>query len=97
MRFGRAERGFTLVSRGQLDDLTLNAARHNDRYHRLGYLNSAEFGCALACYSWVRGETELPGWARYVNPGPRVHMERGLAYLRRTSRRPARDVGSSST
>ena len=96
MSFSRAERGFTFVSRGQLDDRTLNAARHNDGYHRLGYLSSAEFGYALACYCWVRGEAELPGWAGYINPGPRVHMEQGLAYLRRTTRRPARtDVGSS--
>jgi len=90
MSFTRAERGFTVVSRGLLDDLSLNAARRNDSYHRLGYLSSAEFGYALACYCWVRGETEPPGWARYVNPGPRVHLEQGLAYLRRTTRRPAR-------
>jgi hypothetical protein len=93
MRFTRAERGFTVVSRGLLDDLTLNGARRNDSYHRLGYLSSAEFGYALACYCWVRGETELPAWARYVNPGPRVHMEQGLAYLRRTTQRPGRADG----
>lgn len=90
MRFARADRGFTFISRGLLDDRSLNAARHNDGYHRLGYLSSMEFGYALACYCWVRGETEPPGWARYVNPGPRVHMEQGLAYLARTTRRPAR-------
>jgi len=90
MSFTRAARGFTIVSRGLLDDRTLNAARRNEGYRRLGYLSSAEFGYALACYCWVRGETELPGWATYVNPGPRVQMERGLAYLRRTTRRQAR-------
>jgi hypothetical protein len=90
MSFTRAARGFTIVSRGLLDDRTLNAAKRNDGYRRLGYLSSAEFGYALACYCWVRGETEPPSWVRYVNPGPRVHMERGLAYLRRTTRRPAR-------
>lgn len=90
MRFTRTERGFTIVSRGLLDDRTLNAASHNEGYRRLGYLSSAEFGYALACYCWVRGETEPPGWAGYVNPGPRVHMERALAYLRRTTRRAAR-------
>jgi len=90
MRFARAERGFTVVTRGLLDDRTMNAATHNAGYHRLGYLSSAEFGYALACYCWVRGEAEPPSWARYVNPGPRVHMEQGLAYLRRTSRRPVR-------
>lgn len=93
MRFARAERGFTVVSRGLLDDLALNSARRNDKYHRLGYLSSAEFGYALACYCWVRGETEPPAWARYVNPGPRVHMEQGLAYLRRTTQQPARTDG----
>lgn len=89
MRFTRAERGFTIISRGLLDDRTLNGARRNEGYRRLGYLRSAEFGYALACYCWVRGETQLPGWARYVNPGPRVHLEQGLAYLRRTTRPPA--------
>jgi hypothetical protein len=89
MMFKRTHAGFTIVSHGLLDDRTLNAASHNDGYRRLGYLSSAEFGYALACYCWVRGETELPHWARYVNPGPRVPMEQGLAYLRRTTRRPA--------
>jgi hypothetical protein len=95
MRFTRAERGFTVISRGLLDDRALNAARHNDGYRRLGYLSSAEFGYALACYCWVRSETEPPGWARYVNPGPRVQMERGLAYLRRTTR--ANSAGTTTT
>jgi len=90
MRFARAQRGFTIIPQGSFDDLTLNGARRNDAYHRLGYLSSAEFGYALACYSWARSETEMPGWATYVNPGPRVLMEQGLAYLLRTTRRPAR-------
>jgi hypothetical protein len=47
----------------------------------------------LACYCRVRGEAELPDWARYVNPGPRVHMEQGLTYLRGTTQRPARADG----
>jgi hypothetical protein len=93
MRFTRAERGFTVISRGLLDDRSLNAAKRNEGYRRLGYLSSAEFGYALACYCWVRGETEPPAWARYVNPGPRVHMEQGLAYLRRTTQPPARTDG----
>jgi hypothetical protein len=50
MRFARANRGFTIISRGLLDDRALNAARHNDGYSRLGYLTLAEFGYALACY-----------------------------------------------
>jgi hypothetical protein len=60
-----------------------NAAR-NEGYHRLGHLSSTEWGYALACYSWLRGEKE-PGWARYLDPGPRVYLEQGLAYLGRTS------------
>jgi hypothetical protein len=83
MRFARSERGWTAVSHGLLDDRTLNAAR-NEGYHRLGYLSSTEWGYALACYSWLRQEKE-PGWARYLDPGPRVYLEQGLAYLSRTS------------
>jgi len=62
---------------------TLNATR-NEGYHRLGYLSSTEWGYALACYSWLRREKE-PGWARHLDPGPRVYLEQGLAYLSRTS------------
>jgi hypothetical protein len=83
MRFARAERGWSLVPLGELDDLTLNAARH-EGYNRLGYLSSAEFGYALACYCWLRREKD-PGWARYVNPGPLLSLEQGLAYLTQSS------------
>lgn len=83
IRFARAQHGWTAVSRGSLDDRSLNAAR-NEGYRRLGYLSSAEFGYALACYCWSRREKE-PSWTRYVNPGPRVHLEQGLAYLARGS------------
>jgi hypothetical protein len=62
---------------------TLNAAR-DEGFHRLGYLSSTEWGYALACYSWLRREKE-PGWARYLDPGPRVYLEQGLAYLSRTN------------
>jgi len=79
MRFARAERGWSLIPFGELDDRTLNAARH-EGYHRLGYLSSEEFGYALACYSWLRRERH-PSWAHYVNPGPLVHLRQGLAYL----------------
>jgi hypothetical protein len=95
MRFDRAHRGFTIIPSGEFDDRTLNAARHLDGYRRLGYLSSAEFGYALACYIWARGVAEFPGWARYVDPGPRVHMEAGLAYLARTTRRPARPTAQA--
>jgi len=83
LRFARADRGWSLVPFGDLDDRTLNAAR-NDGYHRLGYLTSAEFGYALACYGWLRGERH-PAWAPYLSPGARVVLERGLAYLASTS------------
>jgi hypothetical protein len=82
--FARARRGWIALPSGQLDDRTLNAARHHDGYRRLGYLSSAEFGYALSCYCWLRGEP-APGWTRHVNPGPRVHLDQGLAYLRRVS------------
>jgi hypothetical protein len=84
MRFARADRGWSIVPFGELDDRTLNAARHDEGYHRLGYLSSAEFGYALACYSWLRREHQ-PGWATYVDPGPLVHLRQGLAYLARCS------------
>ncbi len=84
MRFARADRNWAAVSRGELDDRTLNAARR-DGYKRLGYLRSAEFGYALSCYSWLRAEPK-PKWARYVTPGPRAYMEQGLAYLGRASK-----------
>lgn len=83
MRFDRAERGWTALPFGALDDQTLNAARR-DGHRRLGYLSSSEFGYALSCYCWLRRETD-PGWARNVNPGPRTHLKQGLAYLGRTS------------
>ena len=94
MRFARNRHGYTLVSRGELDDHDLNAADHNEGYRSLGYLSSREFGYALACYCWVRAETEPPAWTRHVDPGPRVHLEQGLAYLRRTTRPPGRPTAA---
>jgi hypothetical protein len=85
MSFARAHPGWRIVSRGALDDRTLNAAR-NEGYSRLGYLTTAEFGYALACYCWLRREETVPAWASYVNPGPYVYLEQGLAYLKRASR-----------
>jgi hypothetical protein len=83
MRFARADRGWSLVPLGELDDITLNAARR-EGYNRLGYLSSAEFGYALACYCWLRSEKD-PGWAKYVNPGPLLHLKQGLAFLMHSS------------
>ncbi len=84
MRFTRANRGWTIIPSGAFEDRELNAASHSEGYHRLGYLSSAEFGYALACYSWLRRE-QAPTWARYLNPGPRAFMTQGLAYLARVS------------
>jgi hypothetical protein len=83
MRFARSQRGWVILPQGQLDDLTLNAARR-EGYHRLGYLKSAEFGYALSCYCWLRREAD-PQWSTYLDPGPRVSMKQGLAYLARVS------------
>ena len=60
MRFARADRGWSILPVGELDDRTLNAARH-EGYQRLGYLSSAEFGYALACYCWLRRDSDLAG------------------------------------
>ena len=78
MRFARNNRGYVVVSRGELDDRDLNAADHYEGYRSLGYLSPREFGYALACYCWIRAETEPPAWTRHVDPGPRVHLEQGL-------------------
>jgi hypothetical protein len=88
---GRADRGRDRADGERLADLlsvyfgfgvfSTNAAMG---HHRLGHLSSTEWGYALACYSWLRREKE-PGWARHVDPGPRVYLEQGLAYLSRTN------------
>lgn len=83
LRFGEATRRFSIQPLGDLDERTLNAAR-NDGYSRLGYLTEREFGYAMACYAWLRGETEPP-WASHLDPGPRTFLRQGLAYLARTA------------
>lgn len=82
MRFARASRGFSILPQGQFDDRALNAAGALGGYRRLGYLNTREFGYALACYARMRGETN-PAWARYISPGQAVYLTQGLAYLQR--------------
>ncbi|MEU8804805.1 hypothetical protein [Spirillospora sp. NPDC048819] len=84
LRFGETGRGFSVQPLGYLDERTLNAAC-NDGYSRLGYLTEREFGYAMACYAWLRHETE-PDWAGDLDPGPRAHMRQGLAYLSRNAR-----------
>ncbi|MEU8122375.1 hypothetical protein AB0C21_27020 [Spirillospora sp. NPDC049024] len=83
LRFGETTRGFSVQPLGDLDERTLNAAR-NDGYSRLGYLTEREFGYAMACYAWLRSETEPP-WADHLDPGPRAFLRQGLAYLSRSA------------
>jgi len=80
MRFDRRSGKAWIVPQGEFDDRTLNAARSNDGYNRLGYLSSAEFGYALGCYAWLRREAD-PGWSKFVNPGPLTAMRQGLSFL----------------
>ncbi|GAA4091113.1 hypothetical protein [Actinomadura miaoliensis] len=84
LRYGKATRGFSVQPMGYLDERTLNAVR-NDGYARIGYLREPEFGYAMACYAWLRHETE-PSWAGHLDPGPRAHLRQGLAYLSRHAR-----------
>ncbi|SNS28913.1 hypothetical protein [Actinomadura mexicana] len=83
VRFDESTRGFSVQPLGDLDERTLNAARH-DGYTRLGYLTEREFAYAMACYAWLRGETEPP-WASHLDPGPRTLLRQGLAYLARAA------------
>jgi hypothetical protein len=81
MRFDRRASKAWIVPNEDFDDRTLNAARSNDGYNRLGYLSSAEFGYALGCYAWLRREPN-PDWSRFVNPGPLTAMRQSLLFLR---------------
>lgn len=84
LRFGETTRGFSVEPLGYLDERMLNAAR-NDGYSRVGYLTEPEFGYAMACYAWLREEPD-PAWAGRLDPGPRVQLKHGLAYLARCAR-----------
>ncbi|MGD0602948.1 MAG: hypothetical protein ABSA53_05015 [Streptosporangiaceae bacterium] len=79
LRYTRDNRNWSVLPVGYLDERTLNASR-NDGYKRLGYLSEQEFGYALGCYCWLRGET-VPGWATHLNPGLQGYLTRSLAYL----------------
>ena len=94
MRFTRASRGWMIVPDGAFEDRELNAASRSEGYRRLGYLSSAEFGYALACYSWLRRE-QAPSWARYLNPGPFAFMTQGLAFLARVAAAGQLPTGSA--
>jgi hypothetical protein len=105
MRFDRGARGFWIQPTEKYDDRTLNAAS-NSGYQRLGYLTSGEFGYALGCFSWLRGESD-PAWARFVNPGPLAEMRKSLTYLKGVSKpgelpsqrvlNPAATVGNAAS
>lgn len=51
--------------------------------HRLGYLTEPMFGYGLACFAWLREETE-PDWAGSVDANPGSALRRGLRYLARS-------------
>lgn len=54
------------------------------RTSTLGYLNEAMFGYALACYAWMRGESE-PAWTRFLDTNPRGYLKQGTRFLARTA------------
>ncbi|GLY82296.1 helix-turn-helix domain-containing protein [Actinoallomurus iriomotensis] len=81
--FTQTAHSWSVQPRGYLSEQTLNGSR-NDGYAKLGYLTEQEFGYALACYCWLRGET-APAWATHLDPGPREFLKMGLAYLTRSS------------
>ena len=81
LRFTETVRGWSAEPLGDLCEQDLHGAGHGG-YSRLGYLSEQEFGYALACLCRLRGEAE-PAWARYLDPGPRVHLKQGIAYLAR--------------
>lgn len=73
---------------------TANAAFHFESYRAggwrtrsLGYLNAPMFGYALACYAWLRGDSDggaagkLPEWARFLDANPHGYMKQGVRYL----------------
>lgn len=81
LRFTETTRGWSAEPLGDLSERDLHGAG-NGGYSRLGYLSEQEFGYALACLCRLRGEAE-PAWARHLDPGPRVHLKQGIAYLAR--------------
>lgn len=48
---------------------------------RSGYLSEEMFAYALACYTWMRGETD-PQWSRHLSINVGHHFKRCLAYLK---------------
>jgi hypothetical protein len=79
LEFAEADRRWKAHPIGYLDEYRLNAARNNG-VRCLGYLDEPEFGYALACYAWLRGEA-YPAWAKHLDPGPRMYLRQGLEHL----------------
>jgi hypothetical protein len=79
LEFEEADRRWKAHPIGYLDEYRLNASRNNG-VRCLGYLDEPEFGYALACYAWLRGET-YPVWAKHLDPGPRMYLRQGLEHL----------------
>jgi hypothetical protein len=77
--YEEADRRWKAHPIGYLDEYSLNAARSGTA-RRLGYLDEPEFGYAMACYAWLRGEPD-PAWARHLDPGPRMYLRQGLRHL----------------
>ncbi|MEY9943407.1 hypothetical protein [Kitasatospora sp. GAS1066B] len=59
---------------------TTSRNHRQQSWQRLGYLSERQFGYALACYAWLRGERK-PSWARLLSTNPRAYLRHGLRYL----------------
>jgi len=51
---------------------------------KVGYLNSLDFGYALAVLHWWNGEDDLPDWTRLLRLDARETFKSGLKFLRNT-------------
>jgi hypothetical protein len=49
---------------------------------RQGYLGMPEFGYALACFAWARGDHK-PGWNKELRPDVRAAFQQGLTFLKK--------------
>lgn len=69
---------FSVTAVGDLTDRMLTGRR--GELHRMGYLEPAEFGYALACWAVARGEPAAPPWARHLPGSARDALRQGLAH-----------------
>ncbi len=51
---------------------------------KVGYLNSLDFGYALAVLHWWNGEDDIPDWTRLLRLDARETFKSGLKFLRNT-------------